>query len=355
MVAAATVAAAAISTAGSVASSSAASAASGKAAKAQNKAAAQASNADEKSNTQSERDIAPYKNAGVGATNQLSYLLGINPAKGSAVSLIPDKIYNALNAVRNKSPNMGDFDESGLIRSIKTYAENPDILKSFQDSSQYQLDKSLTQQDFIDALNQINSQGGTSSNTAFADVNKGMGDYGSLTKRFSLDDYEADPGYQFRLDQGNKAIAAQQAKRGNFYSGAALKEADAYNSNQASQEYGNAYNRYTADQNNLYSRLAGVSNQGMGAANTSINMNQDNASAISNIYGQAGNANAANSIAQSNALNQGIGTGISALNSGISSYAKSPSYSNSYVGPGGSNIWGSAYGSAWNNPDSIWS
>ena len=151
--------------------------------------------------------------------------------------------------------------------------------------------------------------------------------YGSLAKKFTLADYTADPGYQFRLDQGNKALQAAQAKRGGFYSGAALKEADAYNSGMASQEYGNAYSRFNTDQSNLYSRLGGLAQTGYGATNTAVGANQNNANALGNIYGQAGNASAAAS------LNTGTN-----LSNGLSSL-----FGNSQYGGGGYNPIASSY------------
>jgi hypothetical protein len=58
--------------------------------------------------------------------------------------------------------------------------------------------------------------------------------------------FEADPGYAFRKSEGEKALQAKQLASGNFFSGGALKEATDFNSGLASQEYGNAFNRYMA-------------------------------------------------------------------------------------------------------------
>ncbi len=55
--------------------------------------------------------------------------------------------------------------------------------------------------------------------------------------------YQQDPGYQFRLDEGNKAINAAMAARGNAGGGAALKELTRYGQNYASNDYQNAWNR----------------------------------------------------------------------------------------------------------------
>lgn len=51
--------------------------------------------------------------------------------------------------------------------------------------------------------------------------------------------FVASPGYQFRLDQGNKAIASGAAARGRLFSGDALKKTAAFSQGTASQEWDN--------------------------------------------------------------------------------------------------------------------
>jgi hypothetical protein len=52
-----------------------------------------------------------------------------------------------------------------------------------------------------------------------------------------------DPGYQFRLQEGMKALQATQAAKGGLLSGGAVKGALKYGQGLASQEYASAYNR----------------------------------------------------------------------------------------------------------------
>ena len=54
---------------------------------------------------------------------------------------------------------------------------------------------------------------------------------------------QADPGYQFRLAEGMKALNQQAAARGGLISGAALKGAQRFGQDLGSQEYGAAYGR----------------------------------------------------------------------------------------------------------------
>ena len=60
---------------------------------------------------------------------------------------------------------------------------------------------------------------------------------------FDADDLYKDPGYQFRFDQGNKAIERKAASRGFLQSGRTLKSLGQFSQGLASQEYGAAYQR----------------------------------------------------------------------------------------------------------------
>lgn len=56
-------------------------------------------------------------------------------------------------------------------------------------------------------------------------------------------DLEMDPGYQFRLQQGEQAIGRNRAAKGGRGGGAAMKELTQFNQGLASQEYQNAFGR----------------------------------------------------------------------------------------------------------------
>jgi hypothetical protein len=56
-------------------------------------------------------------------------------------------------------------------------------------------------------------------------------------------DIYRDPSYQFRLNEGNRAIEGSQAAKGLLRTGGTLKDLMGYGQDLASQEYGNAYNR----------------------------------------------------------------------------------------------------------------
>lgn len=84
------------------------------------------------------------------------------------------------------------------------------------------------------------------------DVMPTRGQYGSfdsperaefLGQRFTQQDFQADPGYQFRLKQGTEALENAAAARGSQLSGNQLKAITDYGQNLASQEYGRAFDR----------------------------------------------------------------------------------------------------------------
>ncbi len=89
---------------------------------------------------------------------------------------------------------------------------------------------------------------------------------GALGGNFAPGDLTQDPGYQFRLKEGEQALGRKQAAGGNYYSGEALKEAQQFGQGLADQTYNDAYNRWLREQQNTYNILSGQQGQGQGAA-----------------------------------------------------------------------------------------
>lgn len=130
---------------------------------------------------------------------------------------------------------------------------------------------------------------------------------GQLMRPFDLNSFQADPGYKFRLEQGQQAIDAGAAARGNYMSPSTLKELSSFSQDTASGEFNNAYNRYNLNLNNIYSRLTGLSGSGENAAGRIAGLGAGFGSqAGENLIG-AGNASAAGQIGMAGAVNQGIG------------------------------------------------
>lgn len=140
---------------------------------------------------------------------------------------------------------------------------------------------------------------------------------GDLMRTFGMSDFEKDPGYQFRMDEGMRGMTNSAAARGNLLSGAALKAASQYNQNFASNEFGNASNRFTTNQTNQFNRLASLADVGQVAANQNAsgamqlgqsvgNGMMQTGQAIGNNQIGAGNARASGYIGQANALTGSI-------------------------------------------------
>ena len=133
--------------------------------------------------------------------------------------------------------------------------------------------------------------------------------------KFGAGDYQADPGYAFRLSEGQKALDRQAAARGGLISGGALKAAQRYGQEMGSQEYGNAYNRaltsYNTDvarENQLYNRQAGLAGIGQTATNLVGQAGQNYATNVGNLMTGAGAAQAAGQVGMANAITGGLGT-----------------------------------------------
>lgn len=127
----------------------------------------------------------------------------------------------------------------------------------------------------------------------------------------------ADPGYQFRLSEGLKALDRQAAARGGLISGSALKAAQRYGQEYASGEYGAAYNRALTEYNaqvgratEEYNRLAGQAGIGQTASSQLAGAAGQLGGNISNVLGAAGAAGAQGILGAGAAAGQGyLGAG----------------------------------------------
>ena len=105
-----------------------------------------------------------------------------------------------------------------------------------------------------------------------------------------------DPSYQFRLGEGMKALDRQAAARGGLISGGALKAAQRYGQEFASNEFGNAYNRLAS--------MAGLGQTATGAQSSAAGQFGANAG---NLMTGAGAARASGYVGGANALTSGLG------------------------------------------------
>lgn len=152
---------------------------------------------------------------------------------------------------------------------------------------------------------------------SLANLSKGLQAGGQYARNFGMSDFQADPGYQFRVQQGEQGINRAASARGGQYSGATLKALARFNQDIGSQEYGNAYSRFNTDRTTQFNRNATLAGIGQ-TANTAVG-NAGNA-AYGNIAGagqnsanqqgaalqNAGEARASGYVGTANAIGSGI-------------------------------------------------
>lgn len=143
-----------------------------------------------------------------------------------------------------------------------------------------------------------------------------------------------DPGYQFRLSQGQKLLENSAAARGGLLSGGTGKALQQFGQDYASNEYGNVYNRALNQYNiarqnqgdifNRYAALSGIGqtaqqNLGMLGNNAASNIGNTymmGANAIGNQLNNAAAARASGYVGSANALGGalgGLGNSISTM------------------------------------------
>jgi hypothetical protein len=118
----------------------------------------------------------------------------------------------------------------------------------------------------------------------------------------NFDRFFTSPDYQFRKEQGMQGLEQSAAARGGAFSGDAHKSLTEFNSNLASGEFGNYFNRV--------SQMAGL-----GSAATN-NVAQAGTVAANNI----GNAQMAAGDARASGIMGGVNTAGNAINSGLNNY-----------------------------------
>ena len=132
------------------------------------------------------------------------------------------------------------------------------------------------------------------------------GDYGRYGRDFAMSDYEADPGYAFRLSEGNKALERSAAARGMLMSGKMFKGAQRFGQDLASQEYQNAFDRYQTNRSNQLNPLGTLMAAGQGASNVLSGAAGQLGTQLGENAMGAGNARASRYINQSNALTDAL-------------------------------------------------
>lgn len=154
--------------------------------------------------------------------------------------------------------------------------------------------------------------------------------FGSLAQSFGPEQFRADPGYAFRQAEGMKALERSAAARGGLLSGSALKGIERFGQDLASQEYGNAFNRYQIERAARLNPLQSLMGSGQSSANVLTGAAGQTGANVAQTQMAAGQARASGYVGSANALNQALG--------GISNYMQQQPLMNAmtqYYGGGG--------------------
>ena len=125
---------------------------------------------------------------------------------------------------------------------------------------------------------------------------------------FSMAQFQADPGYGFRMSEGMKALERSAAARGGLLSGATLKGVQRFGQDLASQEYTNAFNRYQTERAARLQPLQSLAGVGQTTAQQLGQAGMQTAQNIGDTQMSGAAARASGYVGGANALTQGLGT-----------------------------------------------
>ena len=137
---------------------------------------------------------------------------------------------------------------------------------------------------------------------------------------FGQEQFQADPGYAFRLSEGQKALDRSAAARGGLISGGALKAATRFGQDMGSQEYTNAFNRYQTEREARLGPLRTLTGMGGTTASNLGAAGQTMASNVGNAAMAGANATGEGYMGAANARASGYMGGYNAINSGLTNY-----------------------------------
>lgn len=129
-------------------------------------------------------------------------------------------------------------------------------------------------------------------------------------KQFGTQQFQADPGYAFRMSEGMKGLERSAAARGGLLSGSAMKGIQRFGQDLASQEYQNAFNRYQTERTARLAPLQSLAGVGQTSAQTLGQAGQTMASNVGEMMTSGAAARASGYVGQANALTGALNTGL---------------------------------------------
>lgn len=254
---------------------------------------------------QTRQDVQPWYQAGVGGVNRLADLLGVSGGTVQNRQQIYNELLPQYTTQQTSAGNPYLIDPTGRVIDESRIAQMYPSGGTLKDQALINLER-LKSGDYegIKRDNyQIMNQPTTTSQVDYDALNKAVSDrlgsqslpsdYGSLLDRFDLSKFQQDPGYQFQLEQGQKALERKMSASGDTFSPRAAKALAEYNQGMANQEYQNAYNRYVNDQSNTYNMLAGISGMGQTSTGQMAGAGQNYANSATQLNASLANAQTA--------------------------------------------------------------
>jgi len=129
-------------------------------------------------------------------------------------------------------------------------------------------------------------------------------------QNFGMDQFQADPGYSFRMSEGMKGLERSAAARGGLLSGATLKGIQRFGQDLGSQEYMNAFNRYQTERAARLQPLQSLAGVGQTTAQQIGQSGMQMASNVGDIQQSGAAARASGYVGQANALTGALNTGL---------------------------------------------
>ena len=137
---------------------------------------------------------------------------------------------------------------------------------------------------------------------------------------FGMEQFRADPGYQFRLKEGLRAVENSASARGGLLSGNLMRGLVDYGQGMGSQEFTNAFNRYQVERAARLNPLQSLAGVGQSTAANIAGQAGQLGSGIASTYGQLGQNLGANLIGAGNARASGYVGAANALTGGMGQY-----------------------------------
>lgn len=126
-------------------------------------------------------------------------------------------------------------------------------------------------------------------------------------QNFGMAQFQADPGYGFRMSEGMKALERSAAARGGLLSGATMKGIQRFGQDLGSQEYQNAFNRYQAERAARLGPLQSLAGVGQTTAQQIGQAGQQMASNVGELTTSGAAARASGYVGGANALTGALG------------------------------------------------